>query len=70
MSEKTNETYHNLETIMSWIKQKPYNFQAEHGLFSYAFDWKCAAIFFGIGPASRYVKIFLDYDTYIIQLIL
>ena len=51
MSEKTRETYNNIKAIMTLLN--PYDFQKEHGLFSYAFDWKFAAIFFGLGPASR-----------------
>ena len=54
MAEKTSETYHNLQTIMSWLKKKPINFQKAYKLFTYSFDWKCAAVFFGLGPASSY----------------
>ena len=50
-----------MQTIFGYLKQKPYDFTREHRLFSYAFDWKFAAIFFGIGPASRYAK----FATYI-----
>ena len=57
MTEKTRESRHNIEIIMENLKQKPYHFRQEHKLFSYAFDWKFAAMFFGRGAASRYYSI-------------
>ena len=61
MSEKTYESRHNLEIIMGHLKFKPYDFRKNHKLFSYAFDWKFAAMFFGRGPASRYyLKTYLE----------
>ena len=41
------ESYHNLDTMMKMLN--PYDFAKEHRLFTYAFDMKGGAIFFGIG---------------------
>ena len=44
---KVKESYHNLDTMMKMLN--PYDFAKEHRLFTYAFDMKGGAIFFGIG---------------------
>ena len=44
------ESHHNLSTITEALK--PYDFQKEHALFTYNFDWKCAATFFGKSTAA------------------
>ena len=57
VTENTSESYHNMQTIMALLKHKGYDFLKQHALFSYSFDYKMGAVFFGIGSIGRLVDI-------------
>ena len=50
IAEKIDENYESLKALFSLLDT--YDMKKEHKLFTYAFDWKAAALFFGLGTAA------------------